>query len=51
MLANELSATLCLGKITAVSADIACGRETQGDTTTLEDLSILAKLRAGGEEE
>jgi acetyl-CoA synthetase len=31
--------------------DIACGRETQGDTTTLEDLSVLARLRAAGEEE
>jgi acetyl-CoA synthetase len=29
--------------------DIAAGRETQGDTSTLEDLSVLAKLR--GEEE
>ena len=25
--------------------DIAAGRETTGDTTTLEDLSVLAKLR------
>jgi acetyl-CoA synthetase len=29
--------------------DIAAGKETMGDTTTLEDLSVLAKLR--GEEE
>jgi acetyl-CoA synthetase len=29
--------------------DIACGRATTGDTTTLEDLSVLATLR--GEEE
>ena len=25
--------------------DIAAGRETSGDVSTLEDLSILAKLR------
>ena len=25
--------------------DIACGKETVGDTTTLEDYSVLAKLR------
>ena len=25
--------------------DIAAGRETMGDTTTLEDYSVLAKLR------
>ncbi|MFO0866859.1 MAG: hypothetical protein U0744_19845 [Gemmataceae bacterium] len=25
--------------------DIASGRQTTGDTTTLEDLSVLAKLR------
>jgi acetyl-CoA synthetase len=25
--------------------DIAAGRESVGDTTTLEDLSVLAKLR------
>jgi acetyl-CoA synthetase len=25
--------------------DIACGKESIGDTTTLEDYSILAKLR------
>ncbi len=32
--------------------DIAHGRETVGDTTTLEDFSVLAKLRASqGEEE
>ncbi|MCG3205683.1 MAG: Acetyl-coenzyme A synthetase [Elusimicrobia bacterium] len=32
--------------------DIAHGRETVGDTTTLEDFSVLAKLRAAqGEEE
>jgi acetyl-CoA synthetase len=32
--------------------DIAQGRETVGDTTTLEDFSVLAKLRAAqGEEE
>jgi acetyl-CoA synthetase len=29
--------------------DIAAGRTTTGDTTTLEDLSVLAALR--GEEE
>ncbi|GAB6166633.1 acetate--CoA ligase [Thermostilla marina] len=29
--------------------DIAAGRETVGDTTTLEDYSVLAKLRAGEE--
>ena len=29
--------------------DIAAGRETVGDTTTLEDYSVLAKLR--GDEE
>ena len=28
--------------------DIASGKETVGDTTTLEDYSILAKLRRGG---
>ncbi len=26
--------------------DIAVGKETVGDTTTLEDFSVLAKLRA-----
>jgi acetyl-CoA synthetase len=26
--------------------DIAAGKESVGDTTTLEDLSVLAKLRA-----
>jgi acetyl-CoA synthetase len=26
--------------------DVASGKETVGDTTTLEDLSVLAKLRA-----
>jgi acetyl-CoA synthetase len=32
--------------------DVAVGRETTGDTTTLEDFSILAKLRAvQGDEE
>jgi acetyl-CoA synthetase len=31
--------------------DIAAGRETSGDTTTLEDLSVLARLRNGAEEE
>jgi acetyl-CoA synthetase len=25
--------------------DVAAGREAQGDTSTLEDLSVLAKLR------
>jgi acetyl-CoA synthetase len=30
--------------------DVAAGRETAGDTTTLEDLSVLAKLRASDEE-
>ena len=28
--------------------DIASGRQTTGDTTTLEDLTVLAKLRRGG---
>jgi len=30
--------------------DIAAGRQTSGDTTTLEDFSVLARLRAGDEE-
>jgi acetyl-CoA synthetase len=30
--------------------DIAAGGETKGDTTTLEDLNVLAKLRASEEE-
>ncbi len=30
--------------------DIAAGKETVGDTTTLEDLSVLARLRASDEE-
>jgi len=29
--------------------DIAAGQETLGDTTTLEDLSVLARLRADEE--
>jgi len=29
--------------------DIAAGREAQGDTSTIEDLSVLAKLRAANE--
>jgi acetyl-CoA synthetase len=29
--------------------DIAAGREKTGDTTTLEDYSVLAKLREGKE--
>jgi len=29
--------------------DIASGQETAGDTTTLEDYSVLAKLREGNE--
>ena len=29
--------------------DIASGKETLGDTTTLEDYSVLAKLREGNE--
>ena len=29
--------------------DIAAGKETLGDTTTLEDYSVLAKLREGDE--
>ncbi|MFO0946092.1 MAG: hypothetical protein U1D30_09120 [Planctomycetota bacterium] len=29
--------------------DVAAGRESTGDTTTLEDLSVLAKLRADEE--
>jgi hypothetical protein len=28
---------------------VAAGRETSGDTSTLEDLSVLAKLREGDE--
>ena len=31
--------------------DIAAGRETQGDITTLEDVAVLARLRDSGEEE
>ena len=30
--------------------DIASGKETVGDTTTLEDYSVLAKLRANDED-
>ena len=30
--------------------DIASGKETVGDTTTLEDYSVLAKLRASDED-
>ena len=30
--------------------DVAAGRETQGDMTTLEDLNVLANLRQGEEE-
>ena len=30
--------------------DIAAGRESAGDTTTLEDISVLAKLREQEEE-
>jgi acetyl-CoA synthetase len=30
--------------------DVAAGRESAGDTTTLEDFSVLAKLRAGDED-
>ena len=29
--------------------DVAAGREATGDTSTLEDLSVLAKLRADDE--
>jgi acetyl-CoA synthetase len=29
--------------------DIASGRETKGDMTTLEDISVMAKLRADDE--
>jgi acetyl-CoA synthetase len=29
--------------------DIAAGRETVGDTTTLEDYSVIAKLRDSDE--
>ena len=29
--------------------EVASGTETKGDTTTLEDLSVLAKLRADEE--
>jgi hypothetical protein len=38
--------------LTGLLRDIAAGKETLGDTTTLEDLSVLAKLRAdSGEDE
>ena len=30
--------------------DVAAGRESAGDTTTLEDFSVLAKLRASDED-
>jgi acetyl-CoA synthetase len=30
--------------------DVAAGEETRGDVTTLEDLNVLATLRAGDEE-
>jgi acetyl-CoA synthetase len=30
--------------------DIAAGRQTTGDTTTLEDFSVLARLRTSDEE-
>jgi acetyl-CoA synthetase len=30
--------------------DIAAGDDTKGDTTTLEDFGVLAKLRATDEE-
>ena len=30
--------------------EIAAGGEAKGDTTTLEDLGVLAKLRANDEE-
>jgi acetyl-CoA synthetase len=34
------------GKITGLLLhDIASGKETTGDTTTLEDFNVLAKLR------
>ena len=36
-------------RIIDVLRDIAAGKETVGDTTTLEDYSVLAKIR--GEEE
>jgi acetyl-CoA synthetase len=29
--------------------DVAAGRESTGDTSTLEDLNVLAKLRADEE--
>ena len=29
--------------------DVAAGRESTGDTSTLEDLTVLAKLRADDE--
>jgi acetyl-CoA synthetase len=29
--------------------DVAAGRESTGDTSTLEDLTVLAKLRADEE--
>jgi acetyl-CoA synthetase len=38
------------GKITRrLLKDVAAGRESKGDTSTLEDLSVLAKLRADEE--
>ena len=30
--------------------EVAAGGETKGDTTTLEDLGVLAKLRASDDE-
>jgi acetyl-CoA synthetase len=29
--------------------DVAAGRQTKGDTTTLEDLNVLARLRESSE--
>ena len=37
------------GSLSEVLRDIAAGKETAGDTTTLEDYAVLAKLR--GDEE
>jgi hypothetical protein len=31
--------------------EVAAGGEAKGDTTTLEDLNVLAKLRAGASED
>jgi acetyl-CoA synthetase len=31
--------------------EIASGQQTVGDTTTLEDISVLARLRSAGDDE